>query len=61
MPTFTYAATMSPLFIRLLDSDLKPLGVSLPGPEQGVYSHYSGDLSVSDKGEILVWRPLGSS
>jgi formylmethanofuran dehydrogenase subunit C len=57
MPTFAHAADMSPTFVTLLARDLKPFGVSLPGNGSGVYQHYSGDLSVSDKGEILVWQP----
>ena len=57
MPTFAHAANMSPAFISLLARQLEPLGVSLPCPGDGVYDHYSGDLAVSDKGEILVWRP----
>jgi len=57
MPTFAPAAEMNPLFVRLLANHLKQFGVCLPGPAQGSYRHYSGDLSVSDKGEILIWQP----
>lgn len=57
MPTFVYSADTQPEFIRLLANNLKPLGVVLPCDGQGVYRQYSGDLSVSDKGEILVWEP----
>jgi formylmethanofuran dehydrogenase subunit C len=61
MPTFAHAADMSPAFINLLASNLKPLGVSLPCSDAGVFAHYSGDLSVSSKGEILVWRPAAAA
>jgi formylmethanofuran dehydrogenase subunit C len=57
MPTFACAADMSPLFISLLARYLKQFGVDLPGAAEGTYRHYSGDLSVSDKGEILIWQP----
>jgi formylmethanofuran dehydrogenase subunit C len=57
MPTFAAAADMSPAVIGLLANYLKPLGVDLPAGAQGTYRYYSGDLSVSDKGEILVWQP----
>jgi formylmethanofuran dehydrogenase subunit C len=56
MPTFSYAASMRPVFVTLLARYLRPLGVELPAAE-GIYRHYCGDLSVSDKGEILVWQP----
>jgi len=56
MPTFAFAAQVHPLFIRLLDNHLRPFGVTLPGPADGAYRHYSGDLAVSDKGEVLVWE-----
>jgi formylmethanofuran dehydrogenase subunit C len=55
MPTFVHAADMSPSFVTLLANHLKPLGISLPA--DGTYQHFSGDLSVSDKGELLVWKP----
>jgi formylmethanofuran dehydrogenase subunit C len=60
MPTFAHAADMSPNFITLLADHLKPFGVALPGGTEGVYQQFSGDLSVSDKGEILVWKPQGT-
>ena len=37
---------------------LQQLGIRLPiATSNGIYQHYAGDLSVSDKGEILVWQP----
>jgi formylmethanofuran dehydrogenase subunit C len=58
MPTFVHTDDSVPTFITLLANHLKPLGVELPGATHGRYCHFSGDLSVSDKGEILVWQPL---
>jgi formylmethanofuran dehydrogenase subunit C len=61
MPTFTYAATYNPLFLRLLARDLAALGFSIPFEERdGAYHRYTGDLAVPGKGEILVWRPAAS-
>ena len=57
MPTFAQAADMSPVFVGLLAGYLKQFGIHLPAGAEGMYRHYSGDLSVSDKGEILVWQP----
>ena len=57
MPTFAPAADMNPTFVRLLANQLQQFGVHLPAGAEGSYRHYSGDLSVSDKGEILVWQP----
>jgi formylmethanofuran dehydrogenase subunit C len=57
MPTFAPGPVMSPVFLGLLASYLKPLGVDLPCGGRGSYRYYSGDLSVSNKGEILIWQP----
>ena len=57
MPTFTASTDTSPLFLNILAKQLQPHGVCLPSLSEGVYQLYSGDLAVSDKGEILVWRP----
>jgi formylmethanofuran dehydrogenase subunit C len=57
MPTFTYSADASPTILNLLSRYLKPHGITLPEGASGVYAQYSGDRAVSDKGEILVWRP----
>jgi formylmethanofuran dehydrogenase subunit C len=56
MPTFAQGPDMSPGFIALLANYLKPLGIDLPTGPHALYRHYSGDLSVSDKGEILIWQ-----
>jgi len=57
MPTFAPSAEVRPGFVSLLANHLKQFGVDLPAPSAGVYRQYAGDLSVSDKGEILIWQP----
>jgi hypothetical protein len=57
MPTFARGAEVSPVFVHLLARHLRHFGVELPTAGEGAYRQYSGDLSVSDKGEILVWQP----
>ena len=57
MPTFARSTDASPPFLRLLARQLRPLGIHLPAGEDARYRFYSGDTSVSDKGEILVWHP----
>jgi formylmethanofuran dehydrogenase subunit C len=58
LPTFSYACSYNPHFLRLLAKSLQALGISLPfEPQAGSYDLYSGDASVPGKGEILVWRP----
>lgn len=59
MPTFTYVTDSIPTFMNIYAKHLQPLGITLPClPAEGAYRFYAGDLSVSDKGEILVWQPL---
>jgi formylmethanofuran dehydrogenase subunit C len=57
MPTFAHSADTSPTFVNLIANYLKPHGIALPTPGTGVYRQFAGDLSVSNKGEILVWQP----
>jgi formylmethanofuran dehydrogenase subunit C len=57
MPTFAQSADVRPGFVSLLANHLKQFGVDLPTAGAGLYRQYAGDLSVSDKGEILVWQP----
>jgi formylmethanofuran dehydrogenase subunit C len=58
MPTFSYACTYNPTFLRLYARHLKALGVALPcDGADGGYRRYTGDTSVPGKGEILVWQP----
>lgn len=58
LPTFPYACTYNPTFLRLYAKHLTTLGFAIPVNEQdGAYQRYSGDTSVPGKGEILVWQP----
>jgi len=58
LPTFAYAATFNPTFLRLYSRRLAPLGCSLPFDERdGTYRRYTGDAAVPGRGEILVWQP----
>jgi formylmethanofuran dehydrogenase subunit C len=57
LPTFSYACSYHPAFLRLYARFLGTLGVSLPvESSEGCYELYSGDMSVTGKGEILLWR-----
>ncbi|HEY7426187.1 MAG TPA: formylmethanofuran dehydrogenase subunit C [Gemmataceae bacterium] len=62
LPTFSYACTYNPTFLRLYAKHLHALGVSIPCEvKDGGYRRYTGDASVPGKGEILVWQPHASS
>ena len=55
LPTFSYACTYNPTFLRLYARHLKTLGVSIPHDgSDGLYQRYTGDTAVPGKGEILV-------
>jgi formylmethanofuran dehydrogenase subunit C len=60
MPTFiTAVAERDATFLSDLAVKLKEFGIDLPHlAADGSFRIYSGDLSVSDKGEILVWQPV---
>ncbi len=58
LPTFAFAATFNPTFLRLYAKHLAPLGCALPFDERdGTYRRYTGDAAVPGRGEILVWQP----
>ena len=58
LPTFLYACTYEPLFLRLLTKQLGDLGVSsLDHGWNGLVKRYTGDTSGLGKGEILVCAP----
>jgi len=58
LPTFSYACTYNPTFLRIYAKHLVGLGFPIPIEERdGAYQRYSGDSSVPGKGEILVWHP----
>ncbi len=61
LPSFTYASTYSPTFLRLYARYLETLGLSIPFEDRdGAYQRYTGDTAVPGKGEILVWKPMDS-
>ena len=61
LPTFAYAATYMPSFLRVYASRLKTLGFSIPSDAQeGGYRRYTGDTSVPGRGELLIWSPPGA-
>ncbi len=60
LPTFSYASTYNPTFLRLYAKHLGALGFTIPFDDQdGAYQRYTGDAAVPGKGEILVWKPRG--
>jgi len=61
LPTFAYAATFEPVFLRLYAKHLATLGVMLPPADgRGAYLRYNGDAAVPGRGEILIWSPVAS-
>jgi formylmethanofuran dehydrogenase subunit C len=58
LPTFAYACTYNPVFVRLYSRHLASFGFPIPCEESaGSYERHIGDTSVPGKGEILVWKP----
>jgi formylmethanofuran dehydrogenase subunit C len=58
LPTFGYAATYQPTFLRLYCQHLNALGFSTPDAlRSSAYKRYMGDASVPGKGEILICQP----
>ena len=58
LPTFTYACTYAPTFLRLYARYLRTLGFAIPHEDgDGTYQRYTGDTSGLGKGEILMWEP----
>jgi formylmethanofuran dehydrogenase subunit C len=56
-PTYSYACTCQPAYLRLLLSRLRA-GLGLPVRPRhlnGLYRRYSGDMAELGKGEILAW------
>lgn len=61
MPTFAYASTYTPTFMRILSKHLATLGFTLPcDDQQGAYRRYNGDSSVPGKGELFIWESKAS-
>jgi len=51
LPTFSYASTYNPTFLRVYARYLAGLGIALPYLEkEGTYQRYTGDTSVPGKG-----------
>jgi formylmethanofuran dehydrogenase subunit C len=58
MPTFAFASEREPTFLSEPAARLKEFGINLPcAASDGRFRVFTGDLSVSDKGEILIWQP----
>jgi formylmethanofuran dehydrogenase subunit C len=61
LPTFSYACTYQPAFLRLYLKSVQSLGFALPADiGEGTYRRYTGDGAVPGKGEILVWQPTAN-
>ncbi len=57
MPTFTLSADTNPTVINLIAKHVQSLGIDLPySSTAGTYQQYTGDRSVSHRGEIFVWQ-----
>ena len=62
MPTFALAGERDTASIGPFAEQMKTVGIDLPSaPTDGTFHLYSGDLSVSDKGEILIWQPANET
>ena len=56
LPTFHYNCRYRPAFLKLMFRDLQGQGLSIPhGNADAFFCRYSGDLSRSGKGEILIY------
>ena len=54
LPTFGYACSYNPTFLRVYAKQLLALGFSIPHQtSEGAYRRYTGDTSVPGKGEVL--------
>ncbi|MCA9072005.1 MAG: hypothetical protein KDA84_23920, partial [Planctomycetaceae bacterium] len=57
-PTFQYGCAQNPVFLNIYAKFFQQFGIHLPhAPNAGIYHQYRGDVSVSHKGEILIWQP----
>jgi formylmethanofuran dehydrogenase subunit C len=58
LPTFSYACTYDPMFLRIYSRSLASIGVTIPVDNRaGMYQRFLGDSAVPGKGEILTWQP----
>jgi formylmethanofuran dehydrogenase subunit C len=61
LPTFAYACSYAPPFLRVYGKYLQTLGISTPiAGEGGFYQRYTGDTSVPGKGEVFVWEAFAA-
>jgi len=61
LPSFLYASTYNPTFLRVYSKYLGTFGINIPyDAKDGGYQRYTGDTSVPGRGEILVWKPHAS-
>jgi formylmethanofuran dehydrogenase subunit C len=61
LPTFSYACTYNPDFLRLYSRHLAKEKITIPTcPTEGSWQRYTGDTAVPGKGEILIWKPCNS-
>lgn len=58
LPTFLYASTYNPTFLRLYSKRFEISGFEIPcDAKNGAYKRYTGDSAIPGKGELLVWEP----
>ena len=56
LPTFTYACTYRPLFLRLYLFRLRDMGMTIPDEYvTGLYQRWSGDSVELNRGEVLMY------
>jgi formylmethanofuran dehydrogenase subunit C len=61
LPTFAYACTDFPPFLKLYARHLHGLGFAIPHDTQnGPYQRFTGDAAVPGKGEIFMWQPTAA-
>jgi formylmethanofuran dehydrogenase subunit C len=61
LPTFSYACTYHPTFLRLYLSHLRRLGLPLTDPQvTGLYQRWCGDAVELNRGEVLFFEDRAS-
>jgi formylmethanofuran dehydrogenase subunit C len=59
LPTFVYASTYNPTFLRLYAKYLAGLGIAIPYEDhEGAYRRFTGDTAIPGKGELLIWKSM---
>lgn len=55
LPTFSYASSYNPTFLRVYARHLETMGVTIPyDGSDATYQRYTGDGAIPGKGEILI-------